>query len=189
MLFCDQDSAYPRVEWPYLRAVLETMQVHGDFVSLVDMMHVGLEGRFKINGHVGGKVVFSNALLQGDPVAPILYLLYIQSFISLVEVSELGGIELPGALGDVARPSCPRAVGFADGLLVLLRSPVQLSGFKSLFDVYSRASGAVLSLPKSHGMRIGRYRHRRHDLPAGWVEVPCDRGCVEALVPRRLRSR
>ena len=35
--------------------------------------------------------------------------------------------------------------------------------------MYSTASGAVLSLPKSFGIRIGRQRHSRGDLPAGWV--------------------
>ena len=168
LLFCDQDSAYPRVEWEYLRAILETMHIHKDFISLVDMMHVGIEGHFKINGHVGGRVRFGNALLQGDPVAPILYLLYIQSLISLIDTSGLRGIEIPGALGDLDRPATPRAVGFADDLLVFLRHPAELTGFKRLFDMYALASGAVLSLPKSYGMRIGRLRHSRYDLPPGW---------------------
>ena len=70
---------------------MTTMGLHPDFISLVNMMHVGIEGKFKINGHIGGSVrlQFPNALLQGDPCAPILYLLVIQSFISLVDTSNL----------------------------------------------------------------------------------------------------
>ena len=170
LLFCDQDNAYPRVEWDFLRTTLQTMGVHADFVRLVDTMHVGLEMKFKVNGHVGGHVEPSNALLQGDPCAPILYLLVIQTFISLLDTSRLQGIHIPGHLGDVRRPVQLRACGFADDLLVFMRHPSQLNEFRRLFDVYSNASGAVLSLSKSYGMRIGRLRHSRRDLPQGWVE-------------------
>ena len=80
-------------------------------------MHAGLEGKFKINGHIGGGVQFSNALLQGDPCAPILYLLVIQSFISLVNKSNMKGIEVPGVGGDTTSAIHLRAAGFADDLL------------------------------------------------------------------------
>ena len=170
LLFCDQDSAYPRVEWDYLEMVMQTMGLHSDFIGLVNMMHVGIEGKFKINGHIGGSVKFSNALLQGDPCAPILYLLVIQSFISLVDTSGMQGILIPGSQGGAASPTHLRAAGFADDLLMFMRHPSQLTIFQSLFNVYANASGAVLSLSKSFGLRIGRLRHSRFDLPPGWVE-------------------
>ena len=170
LLFCDQDNAYPRVEWDYLEAVMNTMGLHQDFVAMVNMMHVGLEGKFKINGHIGGSVKFSNSLLQGDPCAPILYLLVIQSFISMVNTSNLKGIELPGPIGNTTSTTHLRAAGFADDLLMFMQRPSQLTKFQELFNTYSKASGAVLSLPKSFGMRIGRLRHSRYDLPQGWVE-------------------
>ena len=170
LLFCDQDNAYPRVEWDFLEMVMSTMGLHSDFIAMVNMMHVGLEGKFKINGHIGGEVKFSNSLLQGDPCAPILYLLVIQSFISLVDTSNMQGIDVPGLRGDPASVTHLRAVGFADDLLMFLRHPSQLTIFHGLFDIYAKASGAVLSLPKSFGMRIGRLRHSRFDLPSGWVE-------------------
>ena len=170
LLFCDQDNAYPRVEWDYLEMVMTTMGLHPDFIAMVNMMHVGLEGKFKINGHIGGGVQFSNSLLQGDPCAPILYLLVIQSFISLVNKSNLKGIEVPGVGGGTTSTIHLRAAGFADDLLMFMRHPSQLTTFKALFDSYAKASGAVLSLSKSFGMRIGRLRHSRYDLPPGWVE-------------------
>ena len=170
LLFCDQDNAYPRVEWDFLERVMSTMGLHSDFIAMVNMMHVGLEGKFKINGHIGGGVKFSNALLQGDPCAPILYLLVIQSFISLVDTSNMKGIDVPGLRGDPTSVTHLRAVGFADDLLMFLRHPSQLTIFHGLFDIYAKASGAVLSLPKSFGMRIGRLRHSRFDLPSGWIE-------------------
>ena len=39
-----------------------------------------------------------------------------------------------------------------------------------LADINSRASGAVLSMEKSYGLRLGRQRHSRGDMPDGWVE-------------------
>ena len=129
LLFCDQDSAYPRVEWDFLRATMRTMCVHDDFVRLVDTMHQGLEGKFKINGHVGGAFRPTNALLQGDPVAPLLYLLYIQAFISLINTSRMKGVEVPGHVGDREHSVELRAVGFADDLLIFMRRPRELAEF------------------------------------------------------------
>ena len=56
-----------------------------------------------------------------------------------------------------------------DDLVAYLRRAMELSAFGALFRVYAVASGAVLSLSKSYGMRIGRQRHARGDLPEGWV--------------------
>jgi hypothetical protein len=109
------------------------------------MMHVGLEGRFKINGHIGGGVQFSNSLLQGDPCAPILYLLVIQSFISLVDTSNLKGIDIPGVRGVPTSATHLRAVGFADDLLVFMRHPYRKA------NVTVRSRPARLNLRHSGG--------------------------------------
>ena len=39
LVFCDQDSAYPRVEWEFMTRTMRTMGVHEDFIKLVNIMY------------------------------------------------------------------------------------------------------------------------------------------------------
>ena len=47
LLFCDQDNAYPRVDWEFMFGAMETMNVHPEFVQLVRMMYTGVRLHFK----------------------------------------------------------------------------------------------------------------------------------------------
>ena len=130
----------PRVEWDFLRQVLVAMGFSASFVQLVDMSHVNLHGAFKINGHVGGHFQFSNALLQGAPEAPIMYLLVIQTFVSLLQMaprSHLQGIAVPCAHGRPGEMASLRVMAFADDLVAYLRRGRELAAFGALFAVYA----------------------------------------------------
>ena len=50
LVMCDQDNAYPRVDWDYLQAVMTQMGIHDDFRALVRTMYKGITLQFKING-------------------------------------------------------------------------------------------------------------------------------------------
>ena len=79
------------------------MGVHADFRRMVDIMYKDSTLQIKVNGHVGESFHPTNAVAQGSPLSPLLYLLVIQSFVSLINVSndmpedrdELGAIPLP----------------------------------------------------------------------------------------------
>ena len=106
LLFCDQDAAYPRVEWDFMFSVLNEMNFHPDLVRTVKMMYDGIQLRFKVNSVVDSTVAKpTNGLAQGCPLSPVLYLLYLQTFISLISTAPsdvLRTINIPGPLGDTA---------------------------------------------------------------------------------------
>ena len=85
MVFCDQDNAYPRVQWDFLQQIMETMGVHSDYRKAAACMYThDLEVKVKVNGHLGRPFSPRNGLVQGCPWAPIAYLMYFQTFISLL---------------------------------------------------------------------------------------------------------
>ena len=88
LIFCDQDSAYPRVEWEFMAITMRTMGFHEDFVELVNTMYKDTTLQIKVNGHIGESFHPTNAVAQGSPLSPLLYLLVIQSFVSLLNTSE-----------------------------------------------------------------------------------------------------
>ena len=38
ILFCDQDNAYPRVEWDFMSIVMSKMGIHVDFIRMIEIM-------------------------------------------------------------------------------------------------------------------------------------------------------
>ena len=100
LIFCDQDNAYPRVQWDFMQQVMERMGVHHDFRRMVAIMYNFSEYKVKVNSHVGGEFKPTNGLSQGSPLSPILYLLVLQSFLSLLNTTDaLTGVHIPGEAG------------------------------------------------------------------------------------------
>ena len=180
LVFCDQDSAYPRVEWEFMTLTMRTMGVHEDFIKLVNIMYQDSTLQIKVNGHVGEAFSPTNSVAQGSPLSPLLYLLVIQSFVSLLNVSSqleeqhgplgrIHGITVPGIGGDELNTQQLRVLAFADDIVCFLRDEDELPAFRQLLRVYERGAGAQNSWPKTHGMRVGALRDSQH-LPTGWVE-------------------
>ena len=67
---------------------MRTMGIHADFIKMVDIMYETATLSIKVNGHIGEPFHPTNAVAQGSPLSPLLYLLVIQSFVSLLNVSE-----------------------------------------------------------------------------------------------------
>ena len=165
LVFCDQDNAYPRVEWDFLRETMVQMELHDDFIQMVDIMYKDATLQLKINSQLGEKFQPTNAVAQGSPLSPCLYLLYIQSFVSMLHQSDLEGIEMPGKGGDETATQTIKVLAFADDLVVFLRDESQLPRFKELLEVYEEGAGAVNSWEKTHGMRVGTLRDSTNRLP------------------------
>ena len=133
--------------------------------------------QIKVNGHTGKAFHPTNAVAQGSPLSPLLYLLVIQSFVSLLNVSHrisendvgISGINVPGPGGDAGCPQAVRVLAFADDLVVFLRNADELPAFRELLRIYETGAGAKNSWAKTHGLRVGSLRGSTH-LPQGWQE-------------------
>ena len=177
LLFCDQDSAYPRVELPFLRRVMHTMNLHQDFIGLVDCMYNKANVKVKVNGHVDDiPYEQANGLHQGCCLSPILYLLHLQSFLSLLDTAGVGGVDGPRLHGiEIPADSAGsnsvelKVASYADDMCCFLRDADQLPTFRSLLHIYEQGSGARNSWPKTHMLRVGALRDSDY-LPPGWVD-------------------
>ena len=85
--------------------------------------------------YVGAAIRPENRVKQGCPFSPIAYICVFQTCLSLLETSELRGIQVPGPLGDASRPEAIKATAFADDLLAFLRGPSELTLFRDLLVV------------------------------------------------------
>ncbi len=123
--------------------VMSEMGIHVDFIKMVEIMYKDATLKNKDNSHVGEDFHPTNGVAQESPLLSILYLLVIQSCISLLNISpDVEGIFVPGAGGDES--NC--------------RNTDQLPPFRALLAMYENASGAVNSWPKTFGFRVGTLR-------------------------------
>jgi hypothetical protein len=201
MLFCDQDNAYPRVQWDFLQQVMETMGVHPDYRKAAACMYThDLEVKVKVNGHLGRPFSPRNGLVQGCPWAPIAYLMYFQTFISLLNkpgpLPRVTGVMIPGQGGDNHNRIEIIAAAFADDLICFLRNEDELPPFKVLLSVYETGAGARNSWPKTFGLREGSLINSEH-LPEGWeegVHINTQEACIRYLgvflgTPERVAAK
>ena len=67
--------------------VMRTLKIHEDFIKMVEIMYANATLQIKVNSHIGEAFHPTNSVAQGSPLSPILYLLVIQIFISLIDTS------------------------------------------------------------------------------------------------------
>ena len=160
-VFCDQKSAYPRVQWGFLARVMERMNLHPDFRRMVASLYEHASVHIKVNGQLSDTFDPCHGLHQGCPCSPCLYLLCLQTFMSLMatddgdgdESRRLRGIRLPRRDGSLEETY---ALGYADDLVGLLADEQQLVRFKELLSVYEQGSGAENDwAEKTAAIRVG----------------------------------
>ena len=131
--------------------------------------------KLKINGRVDKiSILPSNGLAQGCPLSPVLYLLCLQSFLSLIDQNNklpegIKGITLPDNHNNTTPGITSLVSGFADDLGITLKNTDQLTLFKPLLTIYENGSGAKNSWDKSLGIRLGSIQNET-SLPPGWEE-------------------
>ncbi|KAG7536993.1 Zinc knuckle CX2CX4HX4C [Arabidopsis suecica] len=91
----DMSKAYDRIEWGFLRAVLEKIGFHEKWISWIMTCVESVSYSFLLNGAPQGKVIPSRGLRQGDPLSPYLFILCTEVLSGLCEQAQFKG-RLPG---------------------------------------------------------------------------------------------
>ena len=76
ILSLDQEKAFDRVNWGFLRSVLVHMGFGPSFVGWVDLFYAGVQSAVKVNGYLTHLFKLSPGVRQGCPLSPLLYVLY-----------------------------------------------------------------------------------------------------------------
>ena len=146
MVLCDQKSAYPRVQWPFLQKVMARMRIHPEFCAMVAALYRDPALHVKVNGHIGEPFAPMHGLHQGCGLSPLIYLCALQTFTSLAaRDKQLQGVVIPGEGGRGEREVRLRREN-SPAVLFLVR--FQLGGYrkkqKSKRRLRLRASPSML---------------------------------------------
>ena len=144
----DMMKAYDRVEWSYLKSIMEKLGFATPWVTVVMNMVSSVSFSAMFNGVKSEEFQPTRGIRQGNPISPYLFLLAAEGLSCLLnsqnESSQLSGIKVA--------PSAPAVnhLLFADDSLLFFRASVDgAEEVLNLLNTYCMASGQRINKEKS----------------------------------------
>ena len=144
ILSLDQEKAFDRVDWGFMRSTLSAMGFGQSFISWVDLFYSRVQSAVNVNGYLSSFFNLSRGVRQGCPLSPLLYVLVSEVLAANIRCNlHISGLCLPGCA-----PLSPISQ-YADDTSLILQSDVAI---KALFE---KACGSKLNQSKSKGLWLG----------------------------------
>ncbi|XP_031101746.1 uncharacterized protein LOC116005640 [Ipomoea triloba] len=162
----DMAKAYDRMEWPFLRRMLEALGFDVRWVDLIMLCVSSVSYNFLIIGTPSGEVVPTRGLRQCDPLSPYLFIICAEGLSLLLQKAQAEG-SIRGCR--VARGASPVShLFFADDSLLFFRANAQEVGaVKHCLDLYENMSGQAVNYHKSNVcFSINTQTHHREEVVA-----------------------
>lgn len=168
LLSLDQEKAFDRVDWDFMRATLRHMGFSPSFIGWVNLFYSGAQSAVNVNGHISDFFALSSGVRQGCPLSPLLYVLVAEVLACNIRGnSNVPSLSLPGLLSPL-----PCLSQYADDTSVIACSDQAIVSVFDTYDLYERGSGSKLNLSKSTGLWLGPW-NGRSDSPVAidWSSV------------------
>uniref|UniRef100_A0A803QD75 Reverse transcriptase domain-containing protein n=1 Tax=Cannabis sativa TaxID=3483 RepID=A0A803QD75_CANSA len=147
----DMAKAFDRVEWVFIRKVMERYSFPQRFIDLIMACVSTATFSFSINQQVLGQVKPSRGIRQGDPLSPYLFLLCSEGLSSLIHHKTQQRQPRSHSLGiKIARraPTISHLFFTDDSLLFSSASIEAATSIQNILHDYSRASGQLVNFNK-----------------------------------------
>ncbi|XP_019172447.1 PREDICTED: uncharacterized protein LOC109167833 [Ipomoea nil] len=144
----DMARAYDKMEWVFLKQMMKALGFAEQWVNLIMMCVTTVSYNILINGTVGGVVVPTRGLRQGDPLSPYLFIICAEGLSLILQQAQSLGV-IHGCR--VARGAPPVShLFFADDSLLFFKANVQeVSAVKQCLEHYEKLSGQSINYHKS----------------------------------------
>ena len=185
LLSYDLFKAYDRVYIPYLIKVMKTMGFGDKFVDWVIMLHEGANTRFILN-KLTKPVDILISVRQGDPIAMVLFIIYVEPLLLMIRKSTSGmkvmgkSWRLGDKMGDLfvgTGDQMPHLHAtqldedYVDDINCVLEDPKDMIVLDEVFRKFEDFSGAILNrTEKTKCLGLGSDVGRK-TWPLKWVKV------------------
>ena len=157
ILSLDQEKAFDRVEWPFLRKTLRAMGFGDSFVNWVNLFYCNVRSSVNVNGYLSQPFSLSRGVRQGCPLSPLLYVLVSEVLAVNIRANpRVRGLSLPGTQDPLSPIS-----QYADDTSLIVTSDDAIQASFETYSIYEKGSGSKLNLSKSKGLWLGSWNGRR----------------------------
>ena len=120
ILSLDQEKAFHRVDWSFLRSTLQSMGFGPSFTRWFHLFYRDVRSAVKANGHLSQFLSLSRGVRQGCHRSPLLYVLYVEVLACTIRANpSVKEVTLSGA----GEP-LPVLSQFAEDTLLVVRGSV-----------------------------------------------------------------
>lgn len=144
----DISKAYDRVEWDFLREIMEKLGFDQKWIQLIMACVTSVSFSVLINGTPYGHFTPTRGIRQGDSLSPYLFLLCAEVLSQMIDISQ----ELKQFQGMVLARHYPTVTHllFADDSLFFIRAGDKNAQCMAvILDNYEKVSGQKVNLSKS----------------------------------------
>ncbi|CAJ2628079.1 unnamed protein product [Trifolium pratense] len=144
----DISKAYDRIEWDYLRGVMQKMGFCTQWIKWIMMCVESVDYSVLVNNNVAGPITPSRGLRQGDPLSPYLFIICAKGLSALIRKAEARG-DIHGIKICRNAPIISHLL-FADDCFLFFRaSSNEAEAMKNILETYEAASGQAINFQKS----------------------------------------
>ena len=155
ILSLDQEKAFDRVDWGFMRSTLSAMGFGPSFIPCVNLFYFHVQSSVNVNGYLSPFFALSRGVRRGCPLAPLLYVLVSEVLaINIRRNPRVSGLSLPGF------PPLSPISQYADDTSLVLTSEESIRACFETFALFEAASGAKLNRSKSKGLWLGAWSGR-----------------------------
>ena len=155
ILSLDQEKAFDRVDWGFMRSTLTAMGFGPSFISWVDLFYFRVQSAVNVNGYLSPFFDLSRGVRQGCPLSPLLYVLVSEVLAANIRCHpHISGLCLPGSA-----PLSPISQ-YADDTSLILQSDGAIRASFEVYSLFEKASGSKLNQSKSKGLWLGGWSGR-----------------------------
>lgn len=145
----DMSKAYDRLEWNFIRAVMEKLGFNATWVSWIMQCITSASYAVLINGEAKGFIRPTRGIRQGDPLSPYLFILCAEVLSCLLfkaeERDEFHGIKIYRGAPSVNH------LFFADDSLIFCGANVrECQNILHVIEIYENASGQRINRDKTN---------------------------------------
>lgn len=144
----DMSKAYDRVEWPFLKGMMEKLGFDRDWIKLIMKCITTVKYQIKINTDVTDTIIPQRGLRQGDPISPYIFLICTERFSALLHKAELNG-SLTGIKICRGAPSVSQLLFADDSLLLMEANSSNAQEVNRILNTYEACSGQMINKDKS----------------------------------------
>ena len=144
----DLQKAYDRVNWSFLKTVLQKFGFDEKFVGWIMECVLSVSSALLINGGITGHFKLNRGLRQGDPLSPYLFILNQEVLSKLLEMEHLEG-RISGVKANIGGPAITHTMYVDDIILFTKATSREAMTLNDCLEKYCKWSRQLINSQKS----------------------------------------